>query len=97
MNSLEVTLASSTLTDDAVPLCVIQFYKHNTEDMMFVELPEQDAILPFDKNILVLVDAIAKDINDEPLASVPPHVRFRLTLEFEKTTYPAPAPMPVFP
>jgi hypothetical protein len=95
MNSFEVTLAACSLYENTVPMRVIQFNKHSTEDMLFSDSRNpltgsnqitNMSVAPHKNSILVLENAVAKDLNGAALASVPPHVRFRLTLEFEKVS-----------
>jgi hypothetical protein len=92
VNSLEVMLSSCTLTENTTPLRLIQFSKING---MLVAKKYEDIPLLWEDNILLLVDAVAKDINNAVI-TVPSNIRFRMTMEFEKTQYSSLAPKYVF-
>ena len=92
VNSLQVMLSSCTLTDNTAPLRLIQFSKING---MLVARNYDDIPLLWEDNILLLVDAVGKDLNNT-IIPIPANIRFRMTMEFEKTPYSSLAPKYVF-
>ena len=92
INSLEVTLSSCTLTDNTAPLRLIQFSKING---MLVAKNYDSIPLAREDNIILLVDAVGKDLNNTVIP-IPANIRFRMTMEFEKTQYSSLTPKYVF-
>ena len=92
VNSLEVTLSSCTLTDNTAPLRLIQFSKING---MLVAKNYDVIPLAREDNIILLVDAVGKDLNNTVIP-IPANIRFRMTMEFEKTQYSSLTPKYVF-
>lgn len=86
INSLSINLLSYSLHGPAVIVRSILLEKHSTEEMLFLlDPPNTINILPHvnNGNILVLEDTVALDNANNPV-SIPPNIRFRLTLEYEK-------------
>jgi hypothetical protein len=80
IHTIDVDLMCASLEEDSQLIETISLQKHTVHNLLYV-LDTSEFFLPFTNNILSLQNHAAKDI-DMNVVSLPPYVRFRITLEY---------------